>query len=68
MHVEGDVGCMDQQMLVRPIVLGEKVAVREAEEVSLSNPLTSVTGIVRCDFKFLDLMKPMLTLAIAFEM
>lgn len=60
----GDVGCIQQPIVTCPIVREEKMGLSEVEAIKLSKPANNVTGVVRRDSTFVDLMESILNLFI----
>lgn len=65
--MKGDVGWTPQHILVRLIIRGDRVAMREAEKIKLSKFTNKVTGIVRHIYTFQNIIKTILNFAIACE-
>lgn len=67
LHVEDVVGWIQQHVLAPFIVSKVRVAISKAEELKLSKLSSKVTELVRHDSRFVDLMKKILYIAIAFQ-
>lgn len=67
MHVEGEVGWIQQHMLVCLIVREDRVVISEFKGIKWSKLLDQVTGILHLFFTFQDIMKLILHFAISFE-
>lgn len=60
--VEGDVGWLQQQTLLRLIVQESRVPISKAETITLSKLANKLTGILRRGYKIMDLMRTILNL------
>lgn len=67
MHMEGDVGRLQQQIQARLIVREDRMALSEAEGINLRKLANKKTGIVRRDSTLVDLLKTILKFAVTFE-
>lgn len=65
--MDGDLGCIQTQILVRLIALEERVAIRDAEGINWRLLENEMTGIVRCDTTLTDLVKKFLNFIVAFK-
>lgn len=60
--------CWIHQYILNRLIFQEyKVAVSEAKEIKLGKLLDKVTGIVRGDPTFVDIMRRILNMTVAFE-
>lgn len=67
LHVEGDIGWIQQHILVRLMIQGDRVEINEDEGIKMSNLPNKVTVIVQSDSMFVDLTITNLNDTLAFE-
>lgn len=65
--MQGDVGWVQQQILVSLTVREDRVPIKEAKEIKLAKVANNVDGTVRRDSTFVNLMKKTLNFSISFE-
>lgn len=66
LHLAGDVGWLQPDILLRLLFRQDRMAISEVEGIELSTIANTVTGIMRRDFTLLDLIKAILSFATAF--
>lgn len=67
LHVEGDIARVQQRILARFIILEDWVVITEGKGIELRQLANAVTGIVRSDSTFMDLIKTIFNVSILFQ-